>query len=53
VQDQLALPDLDAIQRSAQRRRVMEELIATEESYIGDLRFLMNVSNVICHFLQG
>ncbi|TDZ74332.1 Phosphatidylinositol 3,4,5-trisphosphate-dependent Rac exchanger 1 protein [Colletotrichum trifolii] len=26
-----------------QRRRILEELISTEESYIGDVRFLMNV----------
>jgi hypothetical protein len=30
-------------ERSMQRRRILEELIATEESYIGDVRFLMNV----------
>ena len=32
-------------ERLLQRRRVIEELISTEESYIGDLKFLMNVSN--------
>jgi hypothetical protein len=26
-----------------QRRRILEELISTEENYIGDVRFLMNV----------
>ncbi|KAI1827974.1 Dbl homology domain-containing protein [Xylaria intraflava] len=30
-------------ERLLQRRRILEELIATEESYIGDIRFLMNV----------
>ncbi|KAK1782108.1 hypothetical protein QBC45DRAFT_390014 [Copromyces sp. CBS 386.78] len=35
--------DPAAIGRSLQRRRVLEELIKTEESYIGDVRFLMNV----------
>ncbi|KAK3495905.1 hypothetical protein B0T13DRAFT_309611 [Neurospora crassa] len=35
--------DPAAIGRSLQRRRVLEELINTEESYIGDVRFLMNV----------
>lgn len=35
--------DPAAIGRSLQRRRVLEELISTEESYIGDVRFLMNV----------
>ena len=46
VQEKFLLPDIDAIQRAAQRRRILEELIATEESYIGDLRFLMNVGSV-------
>ncbi|KAK3984694.1 hypothetical protein QBC44DRAFT_345861 [Cladorrhinum sp. PSN332] len=31
------------IERSLQRRRILEELITTEESYIGDVRFLMNI----------
>ncbi|KAK3329343.1 hypothetical protein B0H66DRAFT_596931 [Apodospora peruviana] len=31
------------MERSLQRRRIIEELITTEESYIGDVRFLMNV----------
>ncbi|KAK6842410.1 Dbl homology domain-containing protein [Apiospora arundinis] len=30
-------------ERQLQRRRVIEELISTEESYIGDIKFLMNV----------
>lgn len=30
-------------ERLLQRRRILEELIHTEESYIGDIRFLMNV----------
>ena len=30
-------------QRALQRRHILEELISTEESYIGDVRFLMNV----------
>ncbi|KAI1756521.1 Dbl homology domain-containing protein [Xylaria castorea] len=30
-------------ERLLQRRRILEELIITEESYIGDIRFLMNV----------
>ncbi|KAK4116423.1 Dbl homology domain-containing protein [Canariomyces notabilis] len=30
-------------ERSLQRRRILEELISTEENYIGDVRFLMNV----------
>ena len=38
--------DPAAIGRSLQRRRVLEELINTEESYIGDVRFLMNVCHI-------
>ncbi|KAI1818424.1 Dbl homology domain-containing protein [Poronia punctata] len=30
-------------ERLLQRRRILEELITTEECYIGDIRFLMNV----------
>jgi hypothetical protein len=37
--------DQAVTERSLQRRRILEELIETEESYIGDVRFLMNV----CH----
>lgn len=33
-----------AIGRSLRRRKILEELITTEEDYIGDVRFLMNVS---------
>jgi hypothetical protein len=36
--------DKDVLERSLQRRRILEELIETEEGYIGDIRFLMNVS---------
>ncbi|KAK4230517.1 hypothetical protein QBC38DRAFT_507374 [Podospora fimiseda] len=35
--------DPAVMERSLQRRRILEELITTEESYIGDVRFLMNV----------
>lgn len=35
--------DPDVMERSLQRRKILEELINTEESYIGDVRFLMNV----------
>lgn len=40
------VPPVDpaAVQRSLQRRSILEELIMTEEGYIGDVRFLMNVS---------
>lgn len=36
--------DPATVQRSLQRRSILEELITTEEGYIGDVRFLMNVS---------
>ncbi|KAH6650772.1 hypothetical protein F5144DRAFT_589180 [Chaetomium tenue] len=35
--------DPAVVERALQRRRILEELINTEESYIGDVRFLMNV----------
>ncbi|KAF4454350.1 hypothetical protein F53441_3107 [Fusarium austroafricanum] len=34
--------DIAAIQRSLRRRQILEELISTEESYIGDIRFLIH-----------
>ena len=37
--------DVAAIQRSLRRRQIIEELINTEESYIGDIRFLIHVSS--------
>ncbi|OTA04214.1 hypothetical protein A9Z42_0047820 [Trichoderma parareesei] len=43
VMENRSLADLAAIERSLQRRKVLEELISTEEGYIGDVRFLMNV----------
>ncbi|KAI0417506.1 hypothetical protein F5X98DRAFT_374642 [Xylaria grammica] len=33
-------------ERLLQRRRILEELITTEENYIGDIRFLMNVRSI-------
>lgn len=44
--DKPRMLDRAAVERSLQRRRILEELIRTEEGYIGDVRFLMNV----CHF---
>ncbi|KAK0734140.1 hypothetical protein B0T26DRAFT_736899 [Lasiosphaeria miniovina] len=41
--DRQAILDPAVMERSIQRRRILEELIGTEESYIGDVRFLMNV----------
>lgn len=35
--------DRFSIERAIRRRRILEELIQTEESYIGDIRLLMNV----------
>ncbi|KAF5722137.1 hypothetical protein FMUND_3157 [Fusarium mundagurra] len=34
--------DVAAVQRSLRRRQIIEELINTEESYIGDIRFLIH-----------
>ncbi|KAK0667567.1 hypothetical protein QBC41DRAFT_134499 [Cercophora samala] len=42
-QERQVVLDPAVIERSLQRRRILEELISTEESYIGDVRFLMNV----------
>lgn len=36
--------------RSAQRRKVVEELIATEESYIADLKVLVNVGQYLISY---
>ena len=33
--------------RLIQRRRVLEEIISTEESYVADIKFLMNVSQLL------
>ena len=38
-----AVNDQAVTNRLLQRRRVLEELISTEESYVADVRFLMNV----------
>ncbi|OTB06666.1 hypothetical protein M426DRAFT_9444 [Hypoxylon sp. CI-4A] len=35
--------DPGVTERLLQRRRILEEIISTEESYIGDVKFLMNV----------
>ncbi|KAL2180366.1 uncharacterized protein P884DRAFT_315765 [Thermothelomyces heterothallicus CBS 202.75] len=35
--------DPGVVERALQRRRILEELISTEENYIGDVQFLMNV----------
>lgn len=35
--------DVAIVDRSIQRRRVLEEFISTEENYVADLRFLMQV----------
>ncbi|KIH88500.1 hypothetical protein SPBR_08997 [Sporothrix brasiliensis 5110] len=36
--------ELATLERSRHRRRILEELIETEEGYIGDIKFLMKVS---------
>jgi hypothetical protein len=41
--------DQAVLNRLLQRRRVIEEIINTEESYIGDVKFLINVSYVRSH----
>lgn len=38
--------DVTAIHRALRRRQILEELISTEESYIGDIRFLIHASYV-------
>ncbi|RDA88021.1 hypothetical protein CP532_3402, partial [Ophiocordyceps camponoti-leonardi (nom. inval.)] len=43
IPDKTEVIDVAAVERSMQRRRILEELISTEEGYIGDVRFLMNV----------
>ena len=41
--------DLAAVERSFQRRKIVEELIKTEEGYIGDIRYLMSVRSPVTH----
>jgi hypothetical protein len=43
--DQSAVVDAATTERCIQRRQILEELITTEEAYIGDVRFLIHVSN--------
>ncbi|EFX02894.1 Rho guanyl nucleotide exchange factor [Grosmannia clavigera kw1407] len=45
--------DLATIERSLNRRRVIEELIRTEEGYIGDVRFLMNMNQFFIYEEYG
>lgn len=42
-----AVIDQGVTNRLLQRRRVLEEIIRTEESYLADVKFLMNVSYMI------
>ena len=46
--DRQVSADPAVVERALQRRRILEELISTEESYIGDVRFLMNVRVCVC-----
>ncbi|KAI1341627.1 Dbl homology domain-containing protein [Xylariaceae sp. FL0016] len=41
--ERASISDPGVTERLLQRRRILEELISTEESYIGDIKFLMNV----------
>ncbi|KAI1631555.1 hypothetical protein F4809DRAFT_162956 [Biscogniauxia mediterranea] len=41
--DRPVIMDQGVTERLLQRRRILEEIINTEESYIGDIKFLMNV----------
>ncbi|KAK6187997.1 transcription factor [Pestalotiopsis sp. IQ-011] len=43
VRSERSVADPAVTERLLQRRRILEELIGTEESYIGDVKFLMNV----------
>ncbi|RDL36778.1 Uncharacterized protein BP5553_06130 [Venustampulla echinocandica] len=45
ARDMVLESDIDqaVMNRSIQRRRVLEEIIGTEESYVADIKFLMNV----------
>ena len=49
ITDRTTRMDCAAKERSLQRRRVLEEIITTEEGYISDVRFLINVSNYFGH----
>jgi hypothetical protein len=44
--ERISQTDPAVMERLLQRRRILEELINTEESYIGDIRFLMNVRSI-------
>jgi len=50
IHERSFLIDPAVIERSLQRRRIVEELITTEEAYVGDIRFLMNVSSISSSF---
>ncbi|KAF3017465.1 hypothetical protein E8E14_009704 [Neopestalotiopsis sp. 37M] len=43
IRSEPGVADPAVTERLLQRRRILEELIGTEESYIGDVKFLMNV----------
>ncbi|KAI9730455.1 MAG: hypothetical protein M1818_008150 [Claussenomyces sp. TS43310] len=42
-----AADDIGVTHRSIQRRRVLEEIIDTEEGYVADIKFLMNVYSTL------
>lgn len=39
--------DLKALERSVRRRRIVEEIVATEEDYVNDMKALYNVGQVL------
>ena len=48
--------DEEVRKRAVQRRRILEELVSSEESYIGDMKILVNVSYLVhrrTHVLTG
>ncbi|KAK4105862.1 Dbl homology domain-containing protein [Parathielavia hyrcaniae] len=45
--------DRAVTERAVQRRRILEELISTEESYVGDVQFLMSVYVTVLASLPG
>lgn len=40
-------PDKAARDRAVQRRKILEELVDSEEGYVNDLKILANVSDLI------
>lgn len=51
VRSERSVIDPAVKERLLQRRRILEELISTEEGYIGDVKFLMNVCSPLHHLM--